>query len=130
MMRLSGNPRKDYEKLTAYALTLEDERNRYRTEAVSLRNSYNTCLMEHERMEEEYREEIARKDAIIKELKYGLTHARRSLIMTGPIPDCLLRRQRSAKRRLYRTLAAVPARRRAGSRGIKGTRSTSLKKSR
>ena len=74
-MKLTGNSRRDYEKLSANFLRVKDERNRYRELADNLQTSLKMARLAKERSDEQHRREMAEKDAIIKELTNQLAHA-------------------------------------------------------
>ena len=74
-MKLTGNSRRDYEKLSANYLRVKDERNRYRELADNLQTSLKMARLAKERSDEQHRREMAEKDAIIKELTNQLAHA-------------------------------------------------------
>jgi len=74
-VKLTGNSRRDYEKLSAGYLRLKDERNRYKEQVYGLQSSLKNLRLAKKRSDEQHKKEMAEKDAIIKELKNQLAHA-------------------------------------------------------
>ena len=68
-MKLTGNSRRDYEKLVPDNLRLKNDRDRYRDQAHSLRASLKSLNLALERTEEQWRMAVEERDAIIKKLK-------------------------------------------------------------
>jgi len=74
MIKLSGNLRQDFEKITAENVKLKDRILGYQEELKSLKNSNKRLEESNASKKVDYESAIAEKDAIIKELKNKIAH--------------------------------------------------------
>ena len=82
-MKLTGNSRRDYPKLTAENLRLKDLHAQDQERITSLLNTITTLRQSRQEMECKYKEQLAEKDAIIRELKVRLANAEARLNHDG-----------------------------------------------
>ena len=75
-MKLTGDIRCDFEKVTAENIKLKDRILGYQETISSLRHSLKTVQSSKDRQKADYEELLAQKDAIIKELENRLAHVR------------------------------------------------------
>lgn len=74
-MKLTGDSRRDYEKINSENIQLKDRVLGYQEQIHSLQQSLKKAIKTKDKMKHDYEEEIAKKDAVIKELSNRLAHA-------------------------------------------------------
>lgn len=83
MIKFTGNSRIDFEKASAEIVRLKDRILGYQEQIVSLNASLKNLTRSRESDKKKYEEELAQKDAIIKELENRLAHAQALLDRDG-----------------------------------------------
>lgn len=73
-MKLMGNIRRDFEKVTAENIKLKDRILGYQETISSLRHSLKAAQKSKDKQQADYEEALAQKDAVIKELENRLAH--------------------------------------------------------
>lgn len=83
MIKFTGDLRRDFEKATAEITKLKDRILGYQEQISSLRSSVKSLKKSNDANRKQYKEDLAEKDAVIKELQNRLAHARALLNHDG-----------------------------------------------